>query len=413
MEHGKYPNTSVHVNETGEEINLLDYLLVLARNKRMILVTCITAFLLSCGVSLLLPNIFTATARILPPPGPTSNISSLLGNVGDLAALAGISTGGSSGDLYVGMLQSRTVSDAIIDRFDLMKVYDEDYREKAYQALADHVTVSLGKEDGIIAISVDDEDPRRAAAIANRYVKEIMDLNVRLNLSSSGRERVFLGNRLALVKGDLANAEDAMKDFQEKNKAIRIDDQAAAIIDAISQLKAQLASKEVELGVHLSYQTEKNYEVKALREGIAQIRGQIRKLEQTPTGKKYSDDIFVPTSEVPELGVQYARLLRNFKIQETLFEMLTKQYEAAKISEARDTSTLQVLDEAVAPDRKSRPKRGLIVLLATAAAGFLAVLAAFLREYFARIPEQDQERIRELKNHLRLGRPKLFSSFRK
>ncbi len=285
MEHGKHQNLAVHVDGTEEEINLLDYLLVLARNKKMILVTCISALVLSCGASFLLPNIFTATARILPPPSPTSGISSLLGNVGDLASLAGISTEGSTADRYVGMLQSRTISDAIIDRFDLMKVYDVGYRVKTYQALADHVTVSLGKEDGIISISVDDEDPQRAAAIANQYVKGLKDLNVRLNLSSSGRERVFLEKRLALVKRDLANAEDAMKDFQEKNKAIRIDDQATAIIDAIAQLKAQLASKEVELGVHLSYQTEQNYEVKALREGIAQMKGQIRKLEQSPTGK--------------------------------------------------------------------------------------------------------------------------------
>ena len=228
-----------------------------------------------------------------------------------------------------------------------------------------------------------------------------MDLNVRLNLTSSGRERVFLENRLALVKGNLTKAEDALKDFQEKNKAIRIDDQATAIIDAISQLKAQLASNEVELGVHLSYQTEQNYEIKALREGIAQIKEQIRKLEQTPLGKKFSEDIFVPTSEVPELGLQYARLLRNFKIQENLFEMLTKQYEAAKISEARETSTLQVLDEAVPPDKKSRPKRGLIVFLATVAAGFAAVLAVFTREFFAPVTDEDRHRLEELRNALR------------
>ena len=325
--------------------------------------------------------------------------------MGDLASLAGISTEGSTADRYVGMLQSRTISDAIIDRFDLMKVYDVGYRVKTYQALADHVTVSLGKEDGIISISVDDEDPQRAAAIANQYVKGLKDLNVRLNLSSSGRERVFLEKRLALVKRDLANAEDAMKDFQEKNKAIRIDDQATAIIDAIAQLKAQLASKEVELGVHLSYQTEQNYEVKALREGIAQMKGQIRKLEQSPTGKKYSDDIFVPASEVPELGVRYARLMRDYKTQEALFELLTKQDELAKINEARDTSTLQVLDDAVVPDKKSRPRRSLIVLLATFVAGFLAVLAAFLKEYFARMPVEDRGRWEEVKGALKWKRP--------
>ncbi len=146
--------------------------------------------------------------------------------------------------------------------------------------------------------------------------------------------------------------------------------------------------------------------MKAAREGIAQLKGQLRKLEETPAGKKVSDDIFIATSAVPELGVQYARLMRDFKIQETLFELLTKQYEVAKITEARNTSTLQVLDEGVPADKKSKPKRSLIILLAVFVAGFFAVLAAFVREYFSRMPAEDRQRWEEIKMAMRLRRKK-------
>ena len=217
------------------------------------------------------------------------------------------------------MLQSRTVSDVLIDRFELMKVYDEDYRVKAYDKLADHVSISVDKDSGIISVGVEDEDPQRAAAMANEYVADLQRLNLKLSMSSAGKERAFLENRLKLVKRDLAQAEDRLKDFKEKHQAISIDDQATAIIDAIAQLKAQLSSQEVQLGVLRSYQTRMQSRGRNLEEGIAQLKDQIRRLEQSPAGKKVSGDIFIPTSEVPDLGIQYARLMWDFKVQQTLF----------------------------------------------------------------------------------------------
>ncbi len=400
--HGQQDLARQPIPVSDDEINLLDYLLVLARNWRMIALVCIATFILSCGATLLMPNIYTSTARILPPTESKGGLSSMLGGMSDLAALAGVSVGGSSGELYVGMLKSRTVSDAIIDEFNLMEVYEQEYRVKTHAALDEHVTISLGKDDGIVSISVEDEDPERAASIANTYVEELKKLNVSLNLSSAGRERLFLENRLKMVKADLLAAEENLKDFQEKNRAISIDDQATAIIEAISQLKGELASREVELGVLLSYQTEQNPQVKSLREGVAQLKEQIRKLERSPAGKKITDDIFIATSDVPELGIQYARVLRDFKVQETLFELLTKQYEIAKINEAKDTSTIQVLDEGAVPDRKSKPKRSLIVLLATFVVGFMAVLFAFVREYSQKMPDEDRGRWEEIKSAMRL-----------
>ena len=373
-----------------DEINLLELLLVIVKHKKMIFLTCLVTFIVACGITLLMPNIYTSTARILPPKDSKGGLSSMLGGMGDIAAMAGISTGGGSGELYIGMLKSRTVSDAIIERFDLMTHFEWKTRTGAYAALAGKATFSLGKDDGLMSVSFEDEDPQLAADIANAYIDELQKLNVKINLNNAGKERIFLEDRLDLVRNDLANAEDALKEFQEKNKAIRIDAQASAIIEAIASLKGELASKEVELGVLLSSQTEQNPQVMALREGITQIKDQISRLERSPEGKKVSDDIFLTTSDVPELGVQYARLLRNFKVQETLYELLTKQYEVAKINEAKNTSTIQVLDGAIVPDKKSKPRRSLIVLLITFFVGFGSIVFAFILEHGKRMDSEDK-----------------------
>jgi uncharacterized protein involved in exopolysaccharide biosynthesis len=393
-------NSDIGLGLEEDEINLLDGLLVLVRRWKTILGVCFVTFVLACAVTLSMPNIYTATTRILPQLKESKGISSLLGGMSDLAVLSGLSDGSSSSGLYVGMLQSRTVADGVIDRLDLMRVFEWETRADAYQALKGLVEISIGKNDGFIVISTDDEDPERAAAIVNAYVEELKKLNVQINLGSAGRQRVFLEERIKKVREDLASAEEALKEFQTTNKAIWLDAQATAIIEAIARLKGELASNEVELGVLRSSQTEQNPQVKALREGISQIRDQIRRLEQSPDGRKVAEDIFIATSEVPELGMKYARLLREFKVQETLFEMLKKQHEIASFEEAKTTSSIQILDLAVPPDRKSKPRRSLIVLLVTLCSGFLAMIYIFIVEYLSRLNEDDRERWQAIRKAL-------------
>jgi len=402
MSHNTEQQNSPVEQTSDDEINLLEYLLVILKHKKMIFWTCLVTFILTCGITLVMPNIYASTARILPSQNDKGGLSSVLGGMSGLAALAGVPVGGGSGELYVGMMKSRSIEDVIIDKFNLMEVYGQESRVRTYVALEKAVSISIGKDDGIIAVTVEDKDPQRAAAMANSYVDELKKLNIKLNLNSAGRERIFLENRLALVKVDLAKAEDALKDFQEKNKAIRIDDQATAIINAIAKLKGQLASQEVELGVLLSSQTEQNPQVIALREGIIQVKEQISKLEQSPAGEKVPDDIFAATSQVPELGVQYARLLRDFQVQETLYELLTKQYEIAKINEAKNSSPIQVLDEGAIPDKKAKPKRSLIVILVTFVIGFFALLYAFIKEYGQRMSTEDRQLWDEIKQQAKL-----------
>ncbi len=383
-----------------DEINLFELLLVVVQHKKLILYSSIITFLIACGATLLMPNVYSSTARLLPSQNDSAGINSMLGNMGGLASLVGISSGSSKGALYVGMLKSRTVNDAIIQRFDLLTHYECKTRSCAYSTLAQKSKFSLGKDDGILSISFEDKDPVFAADITNAYVEELQKLNIKINLKTAGQERLFLEDRLQVVRGDLVNAEEALKAFQEKNKAIRIDDQASAIIGAIASLKGELASKEVELGVLLSSQTDENPQVVALREGISQIKEQILKMENSPEGEKISSDIFLATSEVPELGIQYARLLRNFKVQETLYELLTRQYEIAKINEAKNTSTIQVLDNAIPADSKAKPRRSRIVLLATFCAAFLSFIAALVRAIGHKMDNEDRQRWEQIKGQL-------------
>ena len=384
------------------KINLLEYFLVIVKNKKMILMMCLGTLVVTCGITLLMPNIYVSTVRILPPQESSSNLSSMLGNMEGLASLAGISSGNSSGALYVGMLKSRTIADKIVDQFDLMTVYDQEYRVEMYEELGKVVSVSLGGDDGIIAISVEDENPEQAAQIVNAYVGELKKLNVKINLNSASRERLFLKDRLSKVTTELHEAEENLKNFQEKSEAISLDDQARMSIEAIATLRGNLALQEVELAVLLSSQTEQSPQVKEIREGIAQLKNQVVLLERSPKGATVEDDIFLPTSAVPELGIRYARLLRALKIQEKLYELLTQQYEMAKITEAKNISTIQVLDHGVVADKKSKPNRGLIVILATFSAGFLAVLYAFIREYGKRMLDEDRRIWREIKQAIKI-----------
>ncbi len=390
-----------------DEINLLEYVAVLARRSKFIVKTVVIASFVSVAIALMLPNIYISTARVLPPEDKSGGMSSLLGGMGDLAALAGVSVRGGSGELWAGMLMSRTVSDAIIDRFDLMSVYNMEYRVKTYEELSKHVNIVIGEENGILSISVEDEDPQRAADMANAYLDELDRLNHRFNLLTAGRERIFLEDRLELVKKDLKKSEDALKFFQEKNKTFKIDQQAEATINAIAQLKAEEASKEVELRVLLAYQTENNPKVISTKEALETIRKEINKLNG---GKESSigQGIYLSIAAVPELGLQYARLMRNFKIQESLFESLTKQYEMAKIAEAKNSSMIQILDRGTVADKKSKPKRSIIVIVITMLASFGAVFWAFVREYTEQLTDEDLSLLVEIKWHLRSFIPVWF-----
>lgn len=370
-------------------INLLDYLEVIVRNWRMIIkTTCITA-VLSVSTSLCLPNIYTATTLILPPQQDSSGLMGMLmGSANGMGGVAADLLGkGTPADMYVGMLNSETISDKIINRFNLMKLYDLKYRFDTYKLLHQKVDILVGKKDGIISISVEDKNPKLAAKIANAYVEELGILLVNLNSADAGQNRAYLEERLSKAKVDLENAGDALKQFQSKNKALDISDQAQGTIKGVANLEGLLASEEVKLAGLRRIFTDSSQEVKNQHSVIANIKTQIAKFEGS-----HSNSSIPGIASVPELEQKYLRLMREFKIQETIFELLTKQNEMTKLSEVKNISSLQVIQTAREPDKKTKPKRSLIVIVTTFAAGLGAVFYAFIRESYNRLSPENRKR---------------------
>lgn len=379
--------------ETEEEINLLELLQVVVKRKRLITRVCGSVAILSVAVSLFLPNIYSATAKILPPQKESGGgLAAMLGQAGGLAGLAaGIGIGGSS-DLYLGILKSRSVADAVIKRLDLAKVFETKTPDETRKALEGAVKVQAGK-DGIIAITADNKDPKLAAALANVFVEELGRKSVQLNLTKAGTERAFLEKRLEVVKDDLKRAEEELRSFEVKNKAVKVDSQAAASIEGIARLKAEIVAKEVQLASLRSYETDESPEVKVIQAAIGKLRSQLNGL----VGGGGSGDGIPTMGSVPNLGLEYARRMREVKTQEAIFEQLTKQFEVAKLTEAKDSSSIQVLDDAVVPVKKSKPKRSLIVILATVTAFFVSVFLAFILEYLEKMSAEDRTRLDEIR----------------
>jgi uncharacterized protein involved in exopolysaccharide biosynthesis len=293
----------------------------------------------------------------------------------------------------MGILKSRSVADAVIKRLDLQAELKSKNADDARKKLEGLVKFQAGKE-GLITISADAKDPVKAARLANTFVEELQKKSVQLNLTKAGTERSFLEKRLTVVRQDLKAAEEAMKAFQEKYKTIKADSQAAVAIEGIARLKAELITKEVQLAALRNSMTDESTEVRTLLAGIAKLRAQLGLM----SGAGESGGVIPSVGNAPSIGIQYVRRLREFKTQEALFEQLTKQYELAKINEARDSSTLQVLDEAVAPLRKSKPKRALIVILTTVTAFFCSIFVVFIKEYLSKLSPEDGAMVADIKN---------------
>ncbi len=368
---------SPSTNAAGES-NVLDALIFLARHKILLFGLPFGAAVAAAGISLLLSNMYAGVTKILPPQQNQSASAMMLAQIGSLAGLPSASLGiKNPNDLYVGMLKSRTVADNLIQRFDLQKRYDEDTLHDARRALERRTAISYGR-DGIISIQYEDEDRKHAADVANGYVEELYKLTQTLAVTEAGQRRLFLEKQLKLTREGLAEAEVALKRTQETTGLIKLDDQGRAIIEAVANLRAQIAAKEVQASAMRSFATERNPEYYRVQQEIVGLKLELSRLERTNQLGK--GDIFIPTGKVPEAGLEYLRRLREVKYYETVFELLAKQFEIAKIDEARDASIVQVLDRAIEPERKSRPYRARIVIVTAVLAFLAALLFALLRD---------------------------------
>lgn len=360
-----------------DEISLLDLAITLAKHKKPILAAPLITGAITAVFTLFQPNIYTADTKILPPQQQSGAAAMLASQLGAGTAGLGIKN---PNDIYVAMLKSRSVQDGLIQRFKLREVYQTKTPASTRSALEGATKVTTGK-DGLIVVSVDDQNPKRAAALANGYVDELQQLTGLLAVTEASQRRLFFAKQLYEVRRNLADAELALKQTQEKTGLIQLDAQAGALVQAAANLKAQAAMKEVQLNAMRTFATGNNPEYMKVQQELSGLRAQLAKVE---VGS-------VSTAKAPEAGLEYMRKARDVKYYETVYELLARQYEVAKLDEAKESSVIQVLDRAVVPEQKSKPARSKMVLIAALAAGFLAVLWAFMSEALQKAKE-DSER---------------------
>ena len=354
-----------------DEIDLTRLLRVISRRSRLIMGITAASAIVAVVVSLLLPNYYKAETRILPPSEKGGNLAAqMMGQAGGLIALAGGAVGvKSQGELYMAMAKSRTVLDRMVDRFDLMKLYKGNFRQDARAKLLQSLTAREDRKSGIVFLTVEDRDQKRAADMANAFVEEMKSMAGGMAISEASQRRMFFEDQLRQTKVSLARAEEEVKGFQQRTGMFQVDAQARAIIEGIARLRAGIAAKEVEARVLRTFATAQNPDLQRVEEEIRALRSELEKLE---TSKGSGFDPLMPSGRVPEMGTEYLRKLRQLKYNETLFELLSKQYELAKLDEARDAVVIQVIDRAIPPERKAGPQRALIVMLFAFIALFLS-----------------------------------------
>ena len=329
----------------------------------------VVAAAVSAAVAFAIPSSYLATTTLLPPQQAQTGAAALLSQLGGAAGMVANATGlKSPSELYMGILKSRTIGDDLVKEMGLLTVYDTQSPEKAREELKERTVVSSGKE-GLITIAVEDHDKTRAARIANAYVESLTKLTRVLALTEAAQRRLFFEKQLESTKNNLAAAELAMKRGLDAKGVISVDADSRTMVETTAKLRARISAKEVELHAMQSFVTENNSEFKRGEAELASLRRELATLEN---GRASDDEI--ATDSDKKSGLENIKLLREVKYQQMLYEMLAKQFEVARLDEARDNSVIQVLDPAVPPEKKAKPHRGMIILASTAIA-FAAALA--------------------------------------
>jgi len=371
----------------AEKVNIYSYLTILVAYRRFIFLNLVGVCVIVALLSFLLPIWYRATTTALPPGSDAAFglgvASSLLGAAPGFATSLSLPFMATPSDVVAAILKSRAVGEAVIKEEDLMEAYRTESMEKALHELSSRVKVTVTPE-GLISISYEDRDRARAADVANRFMEQSDRIARETSASQAKSARIFIEQRLAQTQEELTLSEENLRRFQEENKTILLDDQMRASIEKAAELKAQMISSEIELNVLSETMSPTHPGIRSLRSKIDETKKQLEILErgkdeEDPEGKTVLD---VPFSEVPSLSLKLARLIREVKIQEGVFELLTRQYEQYKIQETKDTPTLQVLDRAVPPERRARPKRALLVGLSGILSFFTSMAFVFGLEYF-------------------------------
>ena len=389
-------DTTVPVT-ADDEISFIDLLIVLARHKLVILGLPLAVAVIAAGYSLTLPDIFVANTRVLQPQTQQAGASAMLAQLGGIAGLVGGAAGiKNPNDVYIAMLKSRTVANSLSQRFQLAKLWNIDPRVPSlvYDELDKITKVSSGK-DGIISISVEYKEPKFAADLANAYVDELVKFTSVLAVTESSQRRLFFEKQFTLAKDNLSKAEAVARQALLTGGLVKVDDQGRAMVEATARLRGQISVKEVQIGAMRSFASDMNPDLQLAQREIESMRRELARIEG-------SGGPLSPAAAASGPGADNLRLLRDVKYREVVFELLARQYELAKIDEAKDSSTIQVMDPAVEPDRKSGPKKKFIVLISTFVAFLVGLFWAIVREISTRslADPRQTSRLQELKRSL-------------
>lgn len=383
-----------------DEVNLVDYAVVVWRHRWLILGLCFVAVLTTSIITIRMPKIYESTATLLAPKeGSGGGLLGTLAASGLLQQVPGLSIPSltPTRDMLVSILKSRTVAQSVVERFRLQERYRARYLQDAISGLQGATDIKISRE-GVITVKVEDTDPRLAAQVANFYVEQLDRLVSEFGTGEAGRQRRFITAQLARAQGNLEDAEETLRSFQEQNRAVVLREQTRGAIDAAARLKGEIMAAEVQLQVMRNFATEANPDVMNLRRRVDEMKRQLARMQygdqvarrsrlgQPPTADRR--EIYVPFAKVPEVGLELARLTRETKVQETLVGLLTQQLEQVKIAEARDFPVVQVLDRAVPAVRHSKPRLRLNLALAGVTSLFLGVFLAFFLEYLKNLPRR-------------------------
>jgi uncharacterized protein involved in exopolysaccharide biosynthesis len=351
-----------------DEISLLDLLQTIVDNLRLLVLGPLAVGFTALGISFLIPPTYTAKTQFLPPQQQQSAAASMLASLGSLGGLAG-AVGGikNPADQYLAYMKSVTLQDSLIERFNLLERYEAKTKTDARLGLKENVRASTGK-DGLISVEVDDTDPKFAAELANAHVEELGKLLGKLATTEAQQRRLFFEKQLNQAKDKLIQSEIALKATGVSGNVLKSN--PASAVAAVAGLQAAVTAQEVKLGAMRGYLAETAPDFKQAMNELANLRSQLGKQEKdTPSngGKATTEG-------------DYITKYREFKYHETLFELFSKQFELAKVDEAREGAVIQVLDDAQPPERKSKPKKALIAIIVTLAAGFALLLFVFIRQ---------------------------------
>jgi tyrosine-protein kinase Etk/Wzc len=380
------------------EISLLDILAVLSKRRRFIAAGTFVVTVIALILALLHAKTYTATTVILPPQNGSSAGSGLLSEIGSLGALGGLASGGlglkNPGDMYVALFKSRTVEDSVIARFHLQDVYKTKLLSRARMALEAHVSIAADVKTSLITITSVDGDPKRAAEIANGYVEQYRKLSEHLAVTEAAQRRLFFQQQLVEAKNNLANAEEALVKTEQTTGLLSVDSQSRALIDSAATLRAQITAKQVQIQGMQTYAAQDNAGLVEANKELDSLRAQLAKLGGNTDPD--SADFLLPKGKVPAATIEYTRALRDVKYNETIFNILARQFEMAKLDEAREGALVQVVDPALVPDYKSAPKRSMWVVVGFLV-GFVLSCIFVLWQAAMRFLREDPETDRKLR----------------